>query len=311
MGKNSSAPPPPDPATQIKAETQANRYNIEGPGGTQSWSTDPSGQATQTVNLNPSEQRQYDVQNQIAEQMLGGAQTQVGDLSKTPFSYNDQGSTAAKAAYQRQVDLLNPEFKKQDTAFEDRLANAGLPVGSEAYNDSLRQHENDKNFALTQAAQQAEHEGTGLALSERQQKYNEIAAALGSDQLSPVGSYGQPGQPVDVSGAYGAYNNAVTNRYNQKAAGQGNLLGGLFSLGSSAIQYSDARVKDDIEQVGELPTGEGVYEYAYTGPLDDGERHIGVLAQEIEQTQPDAVSFDAHGFRKVDYRKIIARAMAA
>lgn len=187
-----------------------------------------------------------------------------------------------------------------------------MPVGSEAYNDSLRQHENDKNFALTQAAQQSEQEGTGLALSERQQRYNEIAAALGSDQLAPVGAYGQPGQPVDVGGAYNSYNNAVTSRYNQKAAGQGNLLGGLFGLGSAAIgAYSDERVKDNIEQIGELPTGEGIYEYDYRGPLDDGERHVGVIAQEVEEAHPEVVSYDPNGIRKVDYRRLISKQMAA
>src|SRR5882724_2686845 len=224
----------PDPTQQIAAEQNANQYNIVSPTGSINYSKDPTGRTTQTTTLSPSEQKQLDTSNQIAETMLTGAQKKIPGLSDTSFDYNDQGSTAAKAAYQRQVDLLNPEFAKQDTAWEDRLANQGIPLGSEAYNDSLRQHENDKNFALTQAAQAAETEGTGLALSQRQQQYNELAAALGGQQLNPVGAFSQPAAPVDVAGAYAQKNQAsiaqqMANQQSQNALlGAGAQLGGAY-----------------------------------------------------------------------------------
>lgn len=225
----------PDPTQQIAAEQNANQYNVVSPNGSINYSKDPTGRTTQTTTLSPSEQKQLDTSNQIAETMLTGAQKKIPGLADTSFDYNDQGSTAAKAAYQRQVDLLTPEFKKQDTAWEDRLANQGIPLGSEAYLDSQRQHENDKNFALTQAAQQSETEGTQLALSQRQQQYNELAAALGGQQLNPVGSYSQPAAPVDVAGAYAQKNQAAIAAQLANTQSQNALLGAGAQLGGAYL----------------------------------------------------------------------------
>jgi hypothetical protein len=309
--KGGKAAPVPDPAAQIKAEQNANQYNVVSPTGSINYSTDPSGRTTQTTTLSPSEQKQLDMSNQIAETMLAGEQKKIPGISDTTFDYNDQGSKAATAAFQRQRALLDPEFAKADTNFEDRMANAGIPLGSEAYNDAMRQHENDKNFALTQAAQQAETEGTGLALSQRQQQYNELAAAMGGQQLNPVGAFGQAAAPVDVAGAYAQQNQANIANAQARNSSQNGLLGAIGSLGGAAItRYSDERLKEDIEPVGELPTGEGLYEYSYKADPEH-RREVGVLAQEVEKSQPDLVQKDARGYRKVNYTDLIARAMAA
>src|SRR4051812_5809452 len=112
---SSKGPATPDPQVQANAESAANRYNINGPSGTQTWTNGPQqiigydskgkpqyGQtSTQNITLGDSEQKQYDTRNQIAEQMLGGANKQVGEFSDSPFSFNDQGHTAAQAQYQR------------------------------------------------------------------------------------------------------------------------------------------------------------------------------------------------------------------
>jgi hypothetical protein len=325
---NNSSPKTPDPQVQANAEASANRYNIVGPSGSQTWSQGPQQiigydskgkpqygqQSTQTIKLGDAEQQQYDTRNQIANQLLTGADKQVGDFANDPFSFNDQGHTAAQAQYQRQLDLLNPEFKKQDTAFEDRLANAGIPMGSEAYNDALRQHENDKNFALTQAAQQSEQTGAQLGLSERQQRYNELAAALGSQQLNGVQAFGTQAAPIDVAGAYQNANNAALARYNAGASSQNAGIGALGQLVSSAItQWSDENLKYDIEKVGELPDDTNVYEYHYLNESPNDDKHVGVLAQEVEDKYPDAVIQNAEGtpFKKVNYSRLIAEAMAA
>jgi hypothetical protein len=72
----------------------------------------------------------------------------------------------------------------------------------------------------------------------------------------------------------------------------GQATGGIKNL------FSDKRLKVDIQQVGELFDGQPIYRYRY---LDSPIFHIGVLAQEVEQIIPDAVS-EAHGFKTVDYK---------
>jgi hypothetical protein len=60
--------------------------------------------------------------------------------------------------------------------------------------------------------------------------------------------------------------------------------------------------------VGELPGGEGLYEWTYKGD-PSGERHTGVMAQEVERTNPGAVVTHPSGYKMVDYAKVLAKAM--
>lgn len=262
------SPPVPDPNVQITAEKGAQRYNVTGPGGSTSWKQGPqtimgydqNGKPlygtvdTQTTTLSPDEQKQYDTRNQIANAMLTGAAGQIPDMVNSPydsgaqFDYNTDTPDAAKAAYTRQVALLQPTFDKQNRAFDQKMANAGIPVGSEAYNDAKRQQDNDQNFALTDAASGAQQEGAQMAfqqhaanlqqgLTERQQRYNELAAALGSEQLQPVGAFGSGGgSGVDASGAFNAANNAKLAGYNAGVASDNaNMQAGVGLAGTAAL----------------------------------------------------------------------------
>lgn len=260
------SPPVPDPTVQVAAEKGAQRYNVQGPGGSTTWQQGPqtvmgfdqNGKRiygtmdTQTTTLNPDQQKQYDTSNQIANEMLTGAAGRIPGLSGTydtgaAFDYNAATPDAAKSAYTRQAALLQPTFDKQNRAFDSKMANAGIPVGSEAYLDAKRQQDNDQNFALTDAASGAEQEGANMAfqqhqanlqqqLTGRQQNYNEIAAALGSNQLAPVGSFASGGGGgVDVNGAYGAANNAKLAGYNAGVAGDNSTLAAGTGLASAGI----------------------------------------------------------------------------
>ena len=76
-----------------------------------------------------------------------------------------------------------------------------------------------------------------------------------------------------------------------------NLLGGGLSLAGSL--FSDARLKDDIEPVGELFDGQTIFRYSY---IDDPETtHIGLMAQDVENIEPDAVK-EIAGFKAVNYK---------
>jgi hypothetical protein len=80
----------------------------------------------------------------------------------------------------------------------------------------------------------------------------------------------------------------------------GNAVQGAASaLPSIMSMFSDARLKDDIEPVGELYDGTNVYRYRYKG---DPVPRIGLMAQEVEKTNPDAVT-EIAGFKAVNYGK--------
>ena len=76
------------------------------------------------------------------------------------------------------------------------------------------------------------------------------------------------------------------------------LIGGLFGAiaGAGKGVASDRRVKEDVDRIGtifaagpddakDLP----IYEYKYKGKFDDGQRHVGPMAQDVEQIDKEAV----------------------
>lgn len=74
--------------------------------------------------------------------------------------------------------------------------------------------------------------------------------------------------------------------------------GGGAGKGINGMTFSDERLKEDIEPVGELYDGQGIYRYRYIG---DPTPRIGLMAQEVEQRNPEAVA-EIGGFKAVDYR---------
>ncbi len=77
-----------------------------------------------------------------------------------------------------------------------------------------------------------------------------------------------------------------------------NTLLGLGQLGVAA--FSDRRLKRSIERLGELANGLGVYRFRYLWERPDVS-HTGVMADEVERIQPEALGPVVHGFRTVNY----------
>ena len=78
------------------------------------------------------------------------------------------------------------------------------------------------------------------------------------------------------------------------------ILGGLGAIANiaGAIPFSDERLKENIEAVGQLNDGQTIYRYNFKG---DPKTQIGLLAQEVEEVNPQAVG-EVGGFKTVDYK---------
>jgi hypothetical protein len=74
--------------------------------------------------------------------------------------------------------------------------------------------------------------------------------------------------------------------------------GGCGGCGCS--QASDIRLKRDIAQVGEH-NGINLYRYRY---LWSDTTYVGVMAQEVADLKPDAVSRSADGYLRVNYGRL-------
>jgi len=159
-------------------------------------------------------------------------------------------------------------------------------------------------------------QGQGQANQTYQQYVNNLAPFLGAS-AGAAGGIGSTYQGLG-QGLAGQYGNlaqlgytastdigkAQANADLAKNQGDANVLNfgmNAAKLGISA--FSDERVKDDIAKVGELYDGTGVYSYTLKKFLDPAQTpRIGVMAQEVERTNPDAVS-ELGGVKVVDYRK--------
>jgi hypothetical protein len=98
----------------------------------------------------------------------------------------------------------------------------------------------------------------------------------------------------------GAASRSGGRLYASAAGGRG-MGGSRGGGGRGGGRLSDLRLKHDIVQLGQLANGVGVYRFVYNG----GHRaYVGVIAQEVQQVMPAAVTRGADGYLRVRYDKL-------
>lgn len=171
-------------------------------------------------------------------------------------------------------------------------------------------------LAGAQFGNQARTQGMEELFALRNQPLNEFNALR---QSSPVdvpsfsGFNAPTMQGTDVAGNIWNNYQGQMNIWNAQQQARNGMLGGLMSLGgslgSAAILASDERVKENVEHEGTLPDGTNVYSYNYIGE-SPAARQTGVMAQEVERTNPAAVITGPDGIKRVDYARVLGRALA-
>lgn len=183
------------------------------------------------------------------------------------------------------------------------LLNSGAAVkGATDYSTGLAQ--NTYNNRVQQLAGAA---GLGQQAAGAQAGYNaglgtglaNMALGTGSNIASLYGS-----QASGLAGLYGAQ--AQANAQSQSS--QNGLFGDIIGAGLGMFKFSDKRLKKNLEHEGRLPNGINIYSYNYIWEDTDREvKNLGVIAQEILETHPEAVAVDSSGYYKVDYSKLGVR----
>jgi len=100
------------------------------------------------------------------------------------------------------------------------------------------------------------------------------------------------------------------SNYDRKYLLEGQNNGCLMWGGYMQAQYfkatSDARLKDDIQDLKPRDFS-GIKAYTYTLKKEEKkEKHIGLLAQEVQKVIPEAVSTDKDGYLSLDYNAVVA-----
>jgi len=341
MGKQASAPPPPDYAGAAKetaagnldaarANIAANRVNQYTPYGSLEYNMsgedkygNPMWSATQS--LAPEQQKLLDYQNQASlglGQLAGKGLGYVSNMLDTPFDTSKLPTTGFNPSQSYQdayMQRLQPQIQQGREALNTQLANSGIPVGSEAYKRAMQsqsQRENDLLLGATTqgfgVGQQARQQGLQEQAYLRNEPLNTLnAVRTGSQVQGPT--FVNPAQQANTAGAdiLGATQmgyNAQMGAANAQNAANNAMTSGLFSLGGAALM-SDIRTKENIKHIAWLPNGLPVYTYEYKPefkdhPLAGHGTHTGVMAQEVEVMYPNAVTTLDNGYKAVDYGQL-------
>jgi hypothetical protein len=342
MGKSASAPPPPDYSAAARetasgnldaarAATAANRVNQYTPYGSLEYNVsgqDPYGNPTwsATQSLAPAQQQLLDYQNQASLGLGNLTQKGLGYVSNmldNPFDTSALPSTGFNPSQSYQdayMQRLQPQIAQSQEALDVKLANAGIPIGSEAYKRAQMTEAQRVNDLLSTATTQ----GFGVGQQARQSALQEQAYLRNEplNTLSAVRTGAQVQGPTfvnpamqantagaDILGATQMGYNAQMGAANAQNAANNQMTQGLFSLGGAALMASDIRMKENIKQIYWLPNGLPVYTYEYKDefkdhPLAGHGTHTGVMAHEVEAMYPNAVITLDNGYKAVDYGQL-------
>lgn len=277
--------------------------------------------------LNPQLERdRAALETRLANQGLQpGSEAYNRAIDEANRTANDARIAAVLNAGQEQSRLAG--LAQQKAAFENAAQSQAygqaLQDADFSNNALLQMHQNgqsaaaannalqDQNFNAQQALLGAQNAARSNYLNEqyamRNQPINEISGLLSGAQVTNpnfVPTQGQSIQPVDYAGLVQQnYQNQVA-AYNARQQAGGQLLGQFLGM-FEKIPLSDRRAKKNIEKVGKLK-GHNLYEYRYKGEPGGGPKHLGVMAQEVEKTRPDAVCRGPDGLRRVDYGRLFA-----
>lgn len=256
----------------------------------------------------------------------------IKKASKQAMGYLDAGAEQARGEFGQYYDqaqgYLAPYLQGGGQA-NNLLANYLGVNGADAQSQAFADFQNDPGYqqqfnagvnALDRSATARGGLYSGAAMKGLQEYGQQFQRQAYNDRISQLSGFAGQGLQAGSAAAGLASNqgnqlgNLSFGLGQQKASNainKGNALASASGIGwqnalnlagtaAKAWAASDIRVKRDIENIGELPSGLPVYRFKY---LWDDAEHVGVMAQEAIEKFPDAVrEFD--GVLHVDYSRI-------
>lgn len=259
---------------------------------------------------------------------LSGMQN-VGPLTQQQIGYYQNPYTQA---------VVNPTLQalqqqqRQQLAEQQAQAIRGGAFGGDRAGLARAQLMGQQNLAQAQAIAPLYQQGYNTALQTAAGQQNVIGADLarmmtGGQQLANLGmgaqqaglagaqaqmQAGQAQQQTEQAGKQAMYNQFMqeqgypfqvaqflANIATGTGALSGNTTAGTSTTTGGGGFFSDKRLKENVEKVGETNDGQPIYRYNYKG---DPRTQIGLMAQDVEKEHPEAVGL-AGGYKTVDYKK--------
>jgi len=201
-------------------------------------------------------------------------------------------------------------------AYQQNLSNSQTIANllNQGYGQALGTAQQQQGVGLSaDQANRAALQQTGQGLFNQFTGYGQGVAGLGaaSQNAALQGAQaqlqaGQVGQQTEQAGLSALYNQflqqqsypfQVAQFLANIAMGTGALSGSTTSTTQPMPFFSDERLKDDVEPIGETYDGQKIVRFRYKG---QPQRQLGLVAQDVEQHHPEAVG-QSHGYKTVDY----------
>lgn len=212
---------------------------------------------------------------------------------------------------------LKPQMEQGREALVQNLADRGVPLSSEqaqreldrfdqAQNDALQ----DLTFRSIQAGRDEQNRLASLSSAMRAQQMNEGLTLANLEQqqraqqfgeIGALGGFAAPFSPLNAPTVDAA--GIINQAYQNEADAAGNsmaLTGDLASAAALAFAASDSRLKENIVPYDEK-NGFKRYIFNYIG---SNVKYVGVMAQDLLNVIPDAVTTLSNGYYGVFYSKL-------
>lgn len=236
-----------------------------------------------------------DVQNSVQSQFAAAGRSFSPDEAQAIARGTAQGEAPVEAA----------QFN-QDQA--NQINAAGMLNGAAGNTATGLNNLNQTNLGNTVTGLSAASAIPGIL----NQNANSLIAAGGAQQALPLSGVGNmESLLLPIAGLGSQSQGTSTGTTTQETSPTSNIIGGLLGAAGVASKLgllSDVRAKEDIKQVGILNDGQNIYRYKYKGDPSKV-THIGLLAQETERFNPDAVT-ESGGLKHVRYDLATERAAA-
>ncbi|MDR2427060.1 MAG: tail fiber domain-containing protein [Endomicrobium sp.] len=326
-----------DVANQAKA-IEMTQYALNSPYGTVDW-TGSINDGTRKLNitLSPTEQAKYDSVVNLLKELNADygdkAAKRAEDAVYESFQrYNtpafeknltdlqtklvNQGIPVGSEAYKRAMqDLYNTQYDANLTAANQAVLTGNQTKISElgalinlynSINQSINNPTSDYNltnstsvnptYSSTLAQQQANQQSQAASIGALASAIPSIISAIkGSNNNSSFANY-NPTSKLDYNYGSGSYLNNYLNNTSSVNPSY-TYSSGQYNPNLNTF-YSDVRMKENIEPIGKLYNGLTVYKFNFIG---ENITKIGLIAQEVKELMPYAVSEDSEGLLLVNY----------
>jgi hypothetical protein len=263
---------------------------------------------------------QQGYQNQLAAQQANNAA--IAQNFGQGLSAQQLQNQAAQQNFANQLAGTGFNAQQNQQDFANRMAALGYnnqqiqqmyqnQVAQQQANNAIAQQLYGNQFTAADLANRARQQGFGELSYMRNEPLNTLNAVRSGAQVTGP-NFVNPAQqavtqgPDYLSATMGNYQNQLAN-FNAQQAAQANLNSGLFGLGGAGIMaFSDPRLKENIKAIGVMPNGLTLYSFEYKDeiknhPLAGAGVHVGVMADEVEQVFPYAVTTLNDGYKVVNY----------